>query len=113
MILLEGQQPLGDDSHRYYDRLVRQLEDDPKHIQYVHDFWSNPLTAAGAQSADGKAVIAIGPRRRARPALANESVEAVRGIVDRMPPPTGVKVYVTGPAAIAADMAAVAKRRFC
>ena len=25
MIVLEGQQPLGDDAHRYYDRLIRQL----------------------------------------------------------------------------------------
>ena len=25
MIVLEGQQPLGDDAHKYYDRLIRQL----------------------------------------------------------------------------------------
>ena len=30
MVVLEGQQPLGDDAHHYYDRLVRQLKDDPK-----------------------------------------------------------------------------------
>ena len=29
MVVLEGQQPLGDDAHRYYDDLVRQLKDDP------------------------------------------------------------------------------------
>ena len=45
------------------------------------------------------------PRRFAGPDLGNNSVEAVRGIVARMPPPPGVKAYVTGPAAIAADMA--------
>jgi uncharacterized membrane protein YdfJ with MMPL/SSD domain len=27
MIVLEGQQPLGDDAHQYYDRLIRQLEE--------------------------------------------------------------------------------------
>ena len=37
-------------------------------------------------------------------ALANESVEAVRDIVERTPAPPGVKAYVTGPAAIVADM---------
>jgi RND superfamily putative drug exporter len=36
MIVLEGQQPLGDDAHRYYDRLIRQLTDDPKHVQHIH-----------------------------------------------------------------------------
>ena len=28
MIVLEGQQPLGDDAHRYYDNLIRQLQQD-------------------------------------------------------------------------------------
>ena len=31
-IVLEGQQPLGDDAHKYYDRLISQLKDDPKHV---------------------------------------------------------------------------------
>ena len=44
MIVLEGQQPLGDEAHRYYDGLVRQLKDDPKHVQTVQDFWGDQLT---------------------------------------------------------------------
>ena len=28
MIVLEGQQPLGEDAHRYYDHLIRELRDD-------------------------------------------------------------------------------------
>ncbi|MXO40739.1 MMPL family transporter, partial [Mycobacterium kansasii] len=35
--------------------------------------------------------------------LANESVEAVRKIVDSVPAPPGVKAYVTGAAALTAD----------
>src|SRR5690242_276791 len=31
MIVLEGEQPLADDAHRYYDELVRRLEQDTKH----------------------------------------------------------------------------------
>ena len=105
MIVLEGEQPLGDDAHRYYDRLIRQLQDDPKHVQHVQDFWGDPLTAAGAQSADGKAAyVQLNLAGNQGQTLANESVEAVRHIVDRTPPPPGVKVYVTGPAAMAADM---------
>ena len=29
MIVLEGQQALGDDAHKYYDRLIAELKDDP------------------------------------------------------------------------------------
>src|SRR5258705_13654546 len=54
MIVLEGQQPLGDDAHKFYDQMVKKLEADPKHVEHVQDFWSDPLTAAGSQSNDGK-----------------------------------------------------------
>jgi len=111
MVVLEGQQRLSDDSHKYYDRLIRQLEDDPKHVQYVHNFWADPLTAGAAQSADGKAVyVQLDLTGAPGQTLGNDSVEAVRNIVDQMPPPPGVKVYVTGPAAIAADMARSGQR---
>ena len=36
-------------------------------------------------------------------ALANESVEAVQDLVSGLHPPDGMKAYVTGPAALAAD----------
>ncbi len=104
-IVLEGQQSLGDDAHHYYDRLVRQLEDDPKHVQKVHNFWSDPLTTASAQSADGKAVIVqVDLAGKPGENSGNESVEAVRHIVARTPPPPGIQVFVTGPGAIVADM---------
>ena len=55
MIVVEGQQPLGPDAHAYYDEIIRKLRQDPDHIQHIQDFWGDTLTAAGAQSADGKA----------------------------------------------------------
>lgn len=55
MILLEGDQPLGDNAHYYYNNLVRQLSSDTTHVQHIQDFWGDPLTAEGAQSTDGKA----------------------------------------------------------
>jgi putative drug exporter of the RND superfamily len=45
MIVMESQQPLGEDAHAYYDRLVRTLRDDPKHVEHVQDLWSDRLTA--------------------------------------------------------------------
>jgi putative drug exporter of the RND superfamily len=105
MIVLEGQQPLGDDAHRYYDRLIRRLQDDPKHVQHVQNFWGDPLTAGAAQSADDKAAyVQLDLAGTPGQTLGNESVQAVRDIVNRTPPPSGVKAYVTGPAAFAADL---------
>ena len=105
MVMLEGQQPLGDDAHTYYAGLVRELRDDPKHVEHVQDLWGDRLTAAGAQSADGKAAYAqVNLAGNQGTTLGQESVAAVRNIVERTPPPPGVKVYATGPAALVADM---------
>src|ERR1700761_2495959 len=105
MIWLEGQQPLGDDAHAYYAGLVRALRDDPQHVEHVQDLWGDRLTATGAQSADGKAAyVQLNLAGNQGTTLGQESVAAVRTIVERTPPPSGVKVYATGPAALVADM---------
>ena len=105
MIVLEGDRPLGQDAHQYYADLVRQLRSDIKHVQHIQDFWGDPLTAAGAQSADGKATyVQLNLVGNQGGPLSNQSVDAVRKIVERTPAPKGVKTYVTGPAALAADL---------
>src|ERR1700739_946017 len=105
MIVLEGQQPLGDDAHRYYDNIIHQLQQDHQHIQHIQDFWGDRLTAAGAQSADGKAsYVMLNLAGNQGTTLANQSVEAVLTVVNRTPAPPGVKAYVTGPAALSDDM---------
>ena len=105
MIVLEGQQPLGDDAHQYYAGLVRELRNDPKHVEHVQDLWGDRLTASSVQSPDGKAAyVQLNLAGNQGTALGDESVAAVRNIVDRMPPPPGVKAYVTGQAPLASDM---------
>ena len=54
MVVFEANHPLDDADHQYYDDLMRRLERDTKHVQYVMDLWGKPFTAAGAQSVDGK-----------------------------------------------------------
>jgi RND superfamily putative drug exporter len=105
MIVLEGAQPLGDEAHAYYDELVRQLRADTRHVQHVQDYWGDPLTASGVESADGLGVyVQLNLAGNQGEALANESVEAVRDIVARTPAPPGVTAYVTGPTPLVADM---------
>ena len=105
MIVLEGQQALGDDAHKYYDRLIAQLKDDPKHVQHIQNFWGDELTRGAAQSTDGKAAyVQVDLAGKSGQALGNESVDAVRRIIERTPAPVGVTAYVTGSGAIAADM---------
>jgi putative drug exporter of the RND superfamily len=104
MIVLESDQPLGDEAHRYYDDLVHQLEQDTKHVQHVQNYWGDLITAAGSQSTDGKAAyVQVNLAGNQGETLGSESVAAVRDIVDRSHPPAGVKAYVTGQAPLTTD----------
>ena len=86
MILLEGDKPLGAEAHRYYDEIVKRLEQDKKHVQHIQDFWSDPLTAAGSQSHDQKAAyVQVYLAGNMGSAESGESTDAVRKIVNRCP----------------------------
>jgi putative drug exporter of the RND superfamily len=105
MLVLESNNKLGDDAHHYYDSIIKQLRADPAHIQNVQDFWGDPLTAPGAQSPDGKAVyVQLNLAGNQGTTLAEQSIKAVRDIVNRTPTPKGVTTYVTGPSALVSDM---------
>jgi RND superfamily putative drug exporter len=104
MIVIEGQQKLGDDSRRYYSELIEKLRADTKHVEHVQDLWSDPLTAAGVQSADGEAVqVQVNLAGNQGEALANESVASVRDILSSTPAPDGVQAHITGAAALSAE----------
>ncbi|MGV0904034.1 MMPL/RND family transporter [Mycobacterium novum] len=104
MLVLEGDEPLGADAHHYYDEIIAKLKTDTAHVEHIQDFWGDRLTAAGAQSPDGKAAyVQIYTAGNQGEALANESVKAVQQVVDSVTAPPGVTAYVTGGAALAAD----------
>jgi putative drug exporter of the RND superfamily len=109
MVVLEADRPLDDGDHRYYDDLIQRLRQDDQHVQYAMDLWGKPITAAGAQSVDGKSTYVllrlagdIGQMQ------ANKSVDAVRDMVAKDTPPPGLKVYVSGAAPLAYDTVAIA-----
>jgi RND superfamily putative drug exporter len=105
MLVVEGEDELGDKAHRWHDNLVKTLRADPDHVQNVTDLWGTPSTAAGVQSTDGKAAYTqINLAGDQGSTLGNESVETVRDIVADSDPPGGVSAYVTGPAALITDM---------
>jgi RND superfamily putative drug exporter len=111
MIVLEGDKPLGEDAHRFYDDMVAKMRADTKHVQHIQDFWGDPLTRAGAQSDDGKAAyVQVYLAGNMGEALGNESVNAVHKLVDGLDPPPGVKVYVTGGPALQADQEAAGNK---
>jgi RND superfamily putative drug exporter len=111
MIVFEGDDVLGDQARRAYDSIVAQLDADTEHVEYVQDFWGDPLTSASAQSGDGKAVyVQVHLVGNQGETAATKSVEAVREIVNATPMPPGVASYVTGPAALAADQHAAGER---
>jgi putative drug exporter of the RND superfamily len=109
MVVLEGDRPLDDRDHQYYDDLMRRLNQDTQHVQYVMDLWGKPITAAGAQSVDGKATyVLLRLAGDIGQIQANQSVNAVRDIVAKDTPPPGLKVYVSGAAPLASDTLSIA-----
>ncbi|MGE5698302.1 MAG: RND family transporter [Candidatus Sericytochromatia bacterium] len=111
MIVLEGDQPLGEDAHRFYDDMIDRLETDTAHVQHIQDFWGDPLTRVGAQSADGKAAyVQVYLAGNMGEALANESTMAVQNLVAGLTPPPGVIVFVTGGSALQADQQSAGDR---
>lgn len=105
MVVLESNKDLGDQAHAYYDGLITKLAADTKHVQHVQNLWGDRITAAGSQSGDGKAAyVQLNVAGNQGSTLGNESVDAVRKIVDESKPPPGLKTYVTGPAALTTDM---------
>jgi putative drug exporter of the RND superfamily len=104
MVVLEGDQPLGAEAHRYYDELVKRFNEDTKHVQHVQDFWGDPLTAAGSQSSDGKAAyVQVFLSGNQGEELSLQSVDALRDIIAKTPAPPGIHAYVAGSAAQIAD----------
>ncbi|TXH27356.1 MAG: MMPL family RND transporter, partial [Mycobacterium sp.] len=103
-LVLEGDRPLGAPERAYYDRLLGTLRADTEDVDSVMDLWSDPVTAAGAQSTDGKAVYTmLRIRGELGAAKANAALDAVRRIVAAAPAPAGLHAYVTGPGATIAD----------
>lgn len=105
MLVLEGEKPLAADAHRYYNDVIKELSRDKKDVQHVQDLWGDPATAAGVQSRDGKAAyVQLNLAGNQGGTAANEALAGVRKVVARIPPPNGVKAYVTGSGALSADL---------
>ncbi|ODR20308.1 RND family transporter [Mycolicibacterium porcinum] len=105
MIILEADRLLGDEDHRFYDELTAKLEQDSEHVQYVMNLWGEGTTAAGVQSSDGKAsytLVRIAGNQGST--LSDESIKAVRNLIADTKAPVGLKVYVSGAAALSSDM---------
>jgi RND superfamily putative drug exporter len=104
MVVLEGDNKLGDAAHKFYDEIVAKLLADHEHVQNAQDFWSDPLTAAGSQSVDGKSayvqIFLNGPQGTS---ASHQSVAAVRSIVASVPAPPGIKAHVAGNTVLNAD----------
>ncbi|OHU21664.1 hypothetical protein BKG76_13805 [Mycobacteroides franklinii] len=111
MVVLEGDDKLGDAAHKYYDQIVEKLKADQEHVQNVQDFWGDPLTAAGSQSVDGKAAyVQIFLNGSQGTSASYESVAAVRQIVNSVPAPPGITAYVAGNTALNADTQAAGQQ---
>ena len=64
MVVIESDKALGRDAHDYYDALIQGLRADPKDVQHIQDFWSDPLTAAGATERRRQSCLRTGESHR-------------------------------------------------
>lgn len=103
-LVLESDHRLGPPERAFQDQVLAKLRADHADVESAMDLWSDPITAKGALSPDGKAAYTMlrltGDLGAAR---ANKALDSVRRIVASQPAPPGVHVYVTGPGATIAD----------
>ncbi|HWF28449.1 MAG TPA: RND family transporter [Mycobacterium sp.] len=103
-VVLERNQRLTARDRQFYDALTASLAADRRHVYAVTDLWSQPATAAGAQSSDGRGVsVMVRLAGMLGTAQARDSVNAMRTTVQRLSPPAGLEVHVTGPGATIVD----------
>lgn len=103
-VVLERNQQLAPPDRQFYDALTAALGSDQRRVNAVTDLWSQPATAAGAQSSDGKAVrVMVQLAGMLGTAQARDSVNAVRTTAQKLSPPPGLQVHVTGPGATIVD----------
>lgn len=111
-VVLERNQTLTPRDRQFYDAMTAALDSDRRHVYAVTDLWSQPATAAGAQSSDGRAVsVMVRLAGMLGTAQARDSVNAVRASVRRLSPPDGLDVHVTGPGATIVDEFAAIDRQ--
>lgn len=98
-LVLEGRDTLGPAEQNYYDAAVRALRADTKHVGSVLDWWSDPLTAPMGTGREGRSATAlVWLAGEAGSTQARESLDAVRVIVRKLPPPAGVSARIMVPA---------------
>lgn len=111
-VVLERDEPLRPADRSYYEALISALRADTDHVAAVTELWTSPLTAPAAQSRDGRAVeVMVRLSGALGTSAAGESVTAVRATVDRLGPPAGLHVLVTGPGATLVDEFAAIDRQ--
>jgi len=103
-VVLERRGPLTEGDRAFYRQVITALRGDSRHVNDVIDWWGTPATADAALSKDHNVALAVvRPSGMVGTSQARTSITAMRGIVSRLHPPTGLQVYITGPGATVMD----------
>ena len=105
MVVLEGQDKLGDSAHQFYNQIVTKLHVGPGARGERPGLLERSADRCGLAESGRQGRLCAGlPRRRSGHRPQQESVAAVRNIVASVPSPPGVKAYVAGNTVLNADV---------
>ncbi len=111
-LVLERDGQLSDQDRAFYDKLIKALRADTRHVYEVTDWWRMPAAADTAVSGDRHVVTAtLRLDGMTGTTEAIDSITAARTIVAGLHPPDGLHVYITGAGATIMDEFAALDRQ--
>ncbi|MGL6234603.1 MAG: RND family transporter [Segniliparus sp.] len=97
VLIVEKDKPMGDADRQYRIELLHRLTADKAHVESVFDMWSDPQLAAAVESPDKQlAYLQMDLAGDIGSPKGYDAVEAAQSIIDSLPKPPGVNVYIAG-----------------
>lgn len=104
-IVLVDEQGINEGDRRVYRQLVDALRADTENVAYMLDAYTSENLRDIGLSPDGKAInLALAGTGDIGTTKAHENTVRIRQMIDGLPKPPGLDIYLTGPSPTLADM---------
>ncbi|MBB4854737.1 RND superfamily putative drug exporter [Mycobacteroides chelonae] len=104
-VVLVDEQGINEADQRVYAQLIDALRADTQNVAYMLDAYSSEDLRDIGMSPDGKAIhLALAGTGDIGTTKAHENAVHIRRIIDQLPKPEGLDIYLTGPSPILTDL---------